>query len=51
MRRCVAVFDFDGTLTRCDTLPHFILFACGPWSLIPNPSYRKKRRHGMVAVF
>ena len=31
MRRCVAVFDFDGTLTRCDTLPRFILFACGPW--------------------
>ena len=31
MRRCVAVFDFDGTLTRCDTLPRFIHFACGPW--------------------
>ena len=31
MRRCVAVFDFDGTLTRCDTLPRFIRFACGPW--------------------
>ena len=31
MKRCVAVFDFDGTLTRCDTLPRFILFACGPW--------------------
>ena len=31
MRRCVAVFDFDGTLTRCDTLPRFILFACGSW--------------------
>jgi HAD superfamily hydrolase (TIGR01490 family) len=30
-RRRVAVFDFDGTLTRRDTLPEFVQFACGKW--------------------
>ncbi len=33
MKRCVAVFDFDGTLTRRDTLPQFIRFACGTWRM------------------
>ena len=28
-RRCVAVFDFDGTLTTTDTMFDFIMFACG----------------------
>ena len=29
MKRTVAVFDFDGTLTRKDTLLEFIRFSCG----------------------
>lgn len=28
-KRCIAVFDFDGTLTTKDTLLEFIKFACG----------------------
>lgn len=27
----LVLFDFDGTLTRKDTLPDFIQFACGRW--------------------
>lgn len=29
MKKKIAVFDFDGTLTRSDTLPAFIRHACG----------------------
>ena len=29
MKRTIAVFDFDGTLTRRDTLLEFIRYACG----------------------
>jgi len=29
----VAIFDFDGTLTRSDTLLPFLLFLAGPWRL------------------
>ena len=30
--RSIAVFDFDGTLTKKDTLLEFIKFACGTWN-------------------
>ncbi len=29
MKQTVAVFDFDGTITKIDTFPDFILFSCG----------------------
>ena len=32
MRSKICVFDFDGTLTTCDTLLRFIPFACGRWA-------------------
>lgn len=28
-KKKLAVFDFDGTITFCDTLPEFIRFSCG----------------------
>jgi len=31
MKRIVAVFDFDGTLTTCDTFVRFIRYVFGPW--------------------
>ena len=31
MKRQVVVFDFDGTLTTCDTFGKFICFALGRW--------------------
>ena len=31
MKRTVVVFDFDGTLTKKDTLLEFIKYACGKW--------------------
>lgn len=33
-REVVALFDFDGTLTRRDTLPMFIRHASGVWGLL-----------------
>jgi phosphatidylglycerophosphatase C len=30
----VAAFDFDGTLTRRDTMVPFLRGACGPWSIV-----------------
>ena len=32
MKSKICVFDFDGTLTTCDTLLRFIPFACGRWA-------------------
>lgn len=34
MKRKIAVFDFDGTLTRKDTMFDFIGFACGKFRLV-----------------
>lgn len=31
MKRNIAVFDFDGTLTTRDSFLAFIRYACGPW--------------------
>jgi len=33
-RPVVAAFDFDGTLTRRDTLMPFLRRACGPWPIV-----------------
>ena len=33
-RPVVAAFDFDGTLTRRDTLVPFLRRACGPWPIV-----------------
>lgn len=30
----VAVYDFDGTLTRSDSLLGFIRYVCGPWAML-----------------
>lgn len=34
MRPIIAAFDFDGTLTRCDSLIPFLFFTFGPWKTI-----------------
>lgn len=35
-KNIVAAFDFDGTLTRRDTLMAFLLYLAGPWRLLGN---------------
>lgn len=52
-RRTIAAFDFDGTLTRCDTLPRFIVHAIGRrrfmWAMMRTLPWLAAYRMGLYS--